>query len=188
MNDINSQLMSQGDSENFEDNNEKENSVEKKEGEIEREVKRGTKAKRESIDIKNEKKDKSNNKIELVENSLFKISTSKILQQMWLWLIPSFGLSLIFINLHVLLSHAFGNDKFCKLGEEWSLTEQMTPKPKDQSFVSKNRGIFESMGLVSLDLIFLFSVLAVITLIIIVVYGLTHKTEMFFEIVKDKVS
>jgi hypothetical protein len=46
-------------------------------------------------------------------------STSKLLQQAWLNIIDSFGLTLIWINIHVFLSYVFGEKLFCKLGEEW---------------------------------------------------------------------
>jgi hypothetical protein len=44
---------------------------------------------------------------------------SKLLQQAWLNLITSWGLTLIWINIHVFLSYIFGEKLFCKLGEEW---------------------------------------------------------------------
>lgn len=52
--------------------------------------------------------------------------TSKLLQQAWLNLIDSFGLTLIWINIHVFLKQIFGEKFFCKLGSEW-LPE--TPSP-----------------------------------------------------------
>lgn len=45
--------------------------------------------------------------------------TSKLLQQAWLNLVTSWGLTLIWINIHVFLSYIFGEKLFCKLGEEW---------------------------------------------------------------------
>jgi len=46
--------------------------------------------------------------------------TSKLLQQAWLNIIDSFGLTLIWINIHVFLSYVLGEKLFCKLGEEWA--------------------------------------------------------------------
>lgn len=45
--------------------------------------------------------------------------TSKLLQSAWEYLIPSWGLTLIWINIHVFLSWVIGRDVFCKLGDEW---------------------------------------------------------------------
>lgn len=49
-----------------------------------------------------------------------KMQTNRMLRQAWLWLIPSFGLSLIYIYLHVFM-HFVSPDVFCDLGEEWNL-------------------------------------------------------------------
>ena len=46
--------------------------------------------------------------------------TSKLLQQAWINTIDSFGLTLIWVNIHVFLSYIFGEKLFCKLGEEWA--------------------------------------------------------------------
>ena len=47
-------------------------------------------------------------------------STSKLLQQAWLNIIDSFGLTLIWVNIHVFLSYVLGEKLFCKLGDEWA--------------------------------------------------------------------
>lgn len=46
-------------------------------------------------------------------------ATSGWLRQAWLNLIDTFGLTLIWINVHVLLSFILGDKFFCKLGDEW---------------------------------------------------------------------
>lgn len=48
------------------------------------------------------------------------LGTSRLLQQSWLNLIPSWGLTLIWVNIHVFLSYVLGERLFCKLGEEWA--------------------------------------------------------------------
>jgi len=45
--------------------------------------------------------------------------TSKLLQDAWIYLIPSWGLTLIWINIHAFLSLVIGKDVFCRLGDEW---------------------------------------------------------------------
>jgi len=51
-------------------------------------------------------------------------SISKLLRQAWLNLISSWGVTLIWINIHLWLSYIFGEKLFCKLGKEW---EDMIP-------------------------------------------------------------
>ena len=49
------------------------------------------------------------------------LGSAKLLQQSWLNLIPSFGCSLIWINIHAFfLNQLFGDKYFCKLGDEWA--------------------------------------------------------------------
>ena len=44
---------------------------------------------------------------------------SQLLKSSWLNLIPSFGLTLFWIDIHYLASYVFGKNLFCDLGEEW---------------------------------------------------------------------
>lgn len=45
--------------------------------------------------------------------------TSALLKVAWENLIETFGLTLIWIDIHVFLNLVFGDKLFCKLGEEW---------------------------------------------------------------------
>jgi len=49
---------------------------------------------------------------------------SNLLRQAWFNLISSWGVTLIWINIHLFLSYIFGEKLFCKLGKEW---EDMVP-------------------------------------------------------------
>jgi hypothetical protein len=51
--------------------------------------------------------------------SAFRAMTSKLLQDAWANLIPSFGLTLIWIDIHFFLNMVFGDKFFCDLGGEW---------------------------------------------------------------------
>lgn len=44
---------------------------------------------------------------------------SSLLRSAWLNLIPSFGLTLLWIDAHIFLRQVLGKTMFCKLGEEW---------------------------------------------------------------------
>jgi len=87
-------------------------------------------------------------------------ATSKLLQEAWINIIPSFGLTIIWINIHVFLGMVFGNNFFCKLGGEW-IDENIKKAQADKAKqAEKMAGIFEGSGLACLDLgcliIFLF--------------------------------
>lgn len=44
---------------------------------------------------------------------------SGLLKSAWINLIPSWGLTLFWIDIHVFLNMVFGKNLFCDLGEEW---------------------------------------------------------------------
>lgn len=94
-----------------------------------------------------------------------KLATNGILRFAWIILIPSFGFSLIYINIHVFLRMIFGENLFCKLGDEWI--------PKKVQAVSngsegKTIGVFEVMALLFLDLVAFFFIIIVLGLISLV--------------------
>lgn len=49
-----------------------------------------------------------------------RMATGELLKQSWLNLISSWGLTLIYINSHVMMRLIAGSDFFCKLGHEWT--------------------------------------------------------------------
>ncbi len=89
--------------------------------------------------------------------------TGMLLKWAWINLLPSLGLTIIYINMHVFLRLVFPK-AFCKLGEEWM------PK-KVASHSSKNIagtafGIVEVMGLILLDIIAFFIIMSVVAVIV----------------------
>jgi len=93
--------------------------------------------------------------------------TSKLLQEAWINLISSWGLTLIWINIHVFLGTVFGNKFFVKLGGEWvdgneavqvgkiaaGAAGQKGDKALDKvKKAEQTAGKFEGMGLACLDL------------------------------------
>jgi hypothetical protein len=103
--------------------------------------------------------------------------TSKLLQDAWINLIPSWGLTLIWINIHVFLSLVIGKKFFCRLGDEW-LTGGISGGAKSINAISQGKSgritikngsqcanIGESMVLVVLDLILLILIIAIIAII-----------------------
>lgn len=94
-------------------------------------------------------------------------ATSSLLQKAWINLVSSFGLTLIWINIHVFLGMIFGNKAFCKLGQEWlSLRGSgALAQSEEAKKVAGTAGTFEGAGLACLDLGCLMLIIAVITLI-----------------------
>lgn len=127
---------------------------------------------RQKLDLKEQAKKK------LEEKALApaKRGTSWLLKQAWINLLGSWGLTLIWINIHVFLRWVLGDKLFCKLGEEW-LPKQITGAgptsqatgEKAEEPISKGIGLVEVMGLIILDSIVLAIILAILALIVMIV-------------------
>lgn len=119
---------------------------------------------RRAMDIKQRAKDKIKEKI----TEPAKTGTNYALRWAWTTLIPSWGLSLIYINLHVFLKMVFGEKLFCKLGEEW-IPKQISQAGGGEAAKTAGRafGIVEVMGLVMLDLIVGFIIFGLLAFIVI---------------------
>lgn len=110
------------------------------------------------------------------------LGTSRLLQQSWLNLIPSWGLTIIWVNIHVFLSYVLGERLFCKLGEEWAsmipgsggaasaLGSAAEPKPPVKA---SN----ECCLLAGCDLGCLFIIIAVASVIAMIVGAITSPLE-----------
>jgi len=96
-------------------------------------------------------------------------ATGKFLATAWLNVIDSFGLTLIYINIHVFLRWVFGDRLFCKLGEEWLPPQAGAVVGAAGKKASQTIGIVEAMVLIVVDLIIgalIFGVMAFIIMII----------------------
>jgi hypothetical protein len=123
-------------------------------------VRQAANIRRQAMDLK-----KAKGELEQAVAAPIRQATNKLLQQAWLNLIDSFGLTLIYINIHVFLRFVVGKKLFCKLGQEWP-TKQISEAAEP---VSKGLGLFEVMVLLSLDFIALsviFGALAIIYMIV----------------------
>src|SRR5680860_1764773 len=115
--------------------------------------------------------------------------TSELLRLAWINLIPSFGLTLIWINIHAFLSLVIGKDVFCRLGDEW-LTGGISGGAKSVNAIvggqsgritikngSGCANIGESMVLAILDLVLLVVIIAIVAVIALLVLSLIHISE-----------
>ncbi len=81
------------------------------------------------------------------------MGTSAALKWAWGILIPSWGISLIYINIHVFLRFVLGEQLFCKLGHEWIPKKAAGAVAGEAGEnVGKMIGIVEVMGVLLLDL------------------------------------
>lgn len=113
------------------------------------------------------------NKIEKKTLSPAKQAMSSLLKSAWTNLIPSFGLTLIWINIHVCLRYVLGKELFCSLGEEW-LPKGMPSNPEG---VKKNAVILERIGLFLLDLVAMLVVLVLLSIIAMIVSGISNPLK-----------
>lgn len=123
---------------------------------------------RQALDIKQKLKEKMQKKVAAPVQQ----ATNRLLRWAWINLVPSFGLTLIYINIHVFLGKAIGENFFCKLGDEWKskvLEAGGLDTAEAFSGPSKMIGIVERMGLAFLDLAVGFVILGFLSLIVMIV-------------------
>lgn len=116
-----------------------------------------------------EEKKKGKTGASAIAMSPAKKGTSWLLKASWLNLIDSFGLTLIYINMHVFLRWVFPK-MFCKLGEEW-VPKQASVINADAGMKATGQalGIVEVMGLLLLDLVVFFIIIGALSLLTFVV-------------------
>ena len=113
--------------------------------------------------IKNLAKEKIKQKAKEKISEPAKQGTAYLLKLSWLNLIDSFGLTLIYINMHVFLRWVMPS-MFCKLGDEW-IPKQASVLGADEAMKKTGQaiGIVEVLGLLLLDLLVLFIVGGAVT-------------------------
>jgi hypothetical protein len=122
-------------------------------------------AARQAMDLKEMAKKKLEEKV----TAPAKAGTSWLLKASWLNLIDSFGLTLIYINLHVFGRWVLGEKFFCKLGEEWLPKEASAVGGEAGKTAGRAVGIVEIMALLILDLIVIFIIFVILGILILIV-------------------
>lgn len=110
-------------------------------------------------------------------------ATGSCLKQAWLNLIPTWGLSLIWINIHVFLRAVLGKKLFGPLGSEW-MPKKMTDTEAGKS-AGKAAGIGEGMGLACLNIGCLFIIISFFALIALLVKVIENPLAAFLEFYKE---
>jgi len=108
----------------------------------------------------------------LKEGKLGQKLTGELLKQSWMHLIDSFGLTLIYLNIHAWLGFLEGHKIFCKLGEE------IKAPGKAKSFM----GVLEMIGIILLDFIALLIILFVIAFISWFIGAVSHPIGTLWKI------
>ncbi len=126
--------------------------------------------------------------------------TSQLLRAAWINLIPSWGLTLIWVNIHIFLGMVFGNKYFCKLGVEWSdqvsgaMAKSGEVKKRLDEKAGNSIGLVEKMGVGCADLgclIILIAAVALIALLLQIIENplkfLTQNLGFVWSVVKQAV-
>lgn len=97
--------------------------------------------------------------------------TAVALRASWQFLIPSYGLTLIYLNFHFLARYLGSSRKFCEFGSEWNPRTIVTGKA--------NFGLkyAEMLALIFLDALVILVLLAIATLLAMFVYLITHPCD-----------
>ena len=120
--------------------------------------------------LKKKNEDKAKGAIAEAASGMAQTATGGLLKSAWSYLIPSWGLTLIWINIHVFLSWVMSG-VFCKLGEEWI--------PKSMKKISGTASallrIGEGMLLLILDSLAALLILGILAIVVMTVNALTPK-------------
>ncbi|MDO8599223.1 MAG: hypothetical protein Q7S02_03875, partial [bacterium] len=100
-----------------------------------------------------------------------RLATGQALKMSWQYLIPTYGATLLYLNLHFFAQHFAHQKGFTPFGSEWKTWRTVIGWP---SFGLKYA---EMIALFFLDMLALIIVLAIATLLSMVAYALTHPCE-----------
>lgn len=125
---------------------------------------------REAVRMEKARKTDADKKAETAEqkSNPIRMQTSALLRSAWVNLIPSWGLTLLWIDIHVFLRQILGKSMFCKLGEEWTDRPGMKnsmPKLEGDGKETKMLTMTEPMGAACCNFGCLLILLIIITII-----------------------
>lgn len=105
-----------------------------------------------------------------------RLLTGRALQMAWYGLIPSYGLTLLYLNFHYLANHFAHRKGFTPLGSEWKIWRMVLGMP---SFGLKYA---EFLALFFLDVLAIMIILAIATVLAMVAYAIAHPCEFIGKI------
>lgn len=114
---------------------------------------------------------------QIIKNLAAQKATGEILKQLWLNIIPSFGLTFIVINIYTFAGFLEGYKLFCKPGSEWNIQKS-----------NKLLNMLELAAIFVLDFLIFIIILFVVSIIILYVEAKTNpikNIEIIWELFKD---
>ncbi len=119
--------------------------------------------------------------------SPIKKGISSLLKSAWMNLIDSWGLTLVWIDIHVFGNQVMGNNIFCDLGEEWIPDDYVGAKdkaPKELDAPKKAIGLVENMGCCCLNLGCVLTIIMILSLFAMIAAALSNPLQVGWEIMK----
>jgi hypothetical protein len=91
------------------------------------------------------------------------MATARALSWAWLTIIPTFGLSVIYINIHFVGRYVVGSEKFCKFGDEWAIKKMTTAGGESSPLEEVNKALqkIEIAGMFILDALVIFLIVLI---------------------------
>lgn len=116
-------------------------------------------------------------------------ATSEFLKKMWQAAPETYGLSILYVNLHWGLNKVLGDKLFCPLGEEW-FQSNASVKPSEKSsgaesilgIPKKGAGMLEGGVLVTVDAIVLALILINLAFIVLMAWMIEHPGDALWEL------
>jgi hypothetical protein len=135
-------------------------------------------------------KDKADSEASRASTSPMRQATDKLLQAAWENLIDSFGLTLIWIDIHVFLNKVLGPKVFCDLGDEWLPAEAKKVLAKSDNAKSSVALIekAEEIGCGCLNLGCLFILVAIFALFAFIAQAIAHPFDTLYQLIKTTFS
>ncbi len=112
------------------------------------------------------------------------MGTAQLLKAAWQNLLPTFGLTLLWIDAHVILRVIFGKNVFCALGEEWTMKKGGAAGKA----ASKMLKLVEPMGLGLLNLGCLAIVIGLAVLISLIASAISEPLKTIWNLAGDLLS
>lgn len=137
-------------------------------------------------------KDGEKNKAAKKSVNMAAIDIAKLLQAAWKNIITSWGLTLIWIDIHYMLSYVFGKDLFCDLGYEWQMHQVFSAKPESGITAKKiadrdarSVSVVEKMGCACLNMGCLLLVIAIASVIAMIVSAISNPIQTSVSVLGD---
>jgi hypothetical protein len=96
-------------------------------------------------------------------NKVAQRGSARALSWAWIAVIPTCGLSLLYINFHFIAHYVASSEKFCKFGDEWAIKKMASGSGEGNPLEEVNQMIekFEIFGMFVLDAVVIFLIVLI---------------------------